>query len=640
MHRLSSNIKNSFKILILFFVLNNFSFAQTSPHGAIKIPCTDCHTTESWKELLTPMKFNHLTTGFSLLGEHANVSCISCHAKKIFTNAPTNCFDCHQLDFKNALSPNHTIGRLSHDCLTCHTMSGWKPSVFQHSKTNFQLLGAHLSVDCISCHTNDRFIGLPKECIGCHQSDFTKTKNPNHSAAQFSKDCTTCHTINGWSPATFNHANTNFILSGTHATTDCSACHKNGKFKGTTNDCFSCHKNNFNSAPNHLTAQFSKDCLTCHSTIAWTPSTFDHNKTNFQLLGAHKTVECSSCHLNGQFKNTAMECYPCHQTVLANILNPNHITGQFSRNCSDCHNLIAWKPSTFDHNKTNFKLTGAHTTTDCSFCHKNGQFKGVSSDCYICHQTNFSSTVNPNHTLAQFSHNCFDCHTTLAWTPATFDHNKTNFKLTGAHITTDCLFCHKNGQFKGTTSDCYACHKTDFSSTINPNHTLAQFSHNCFDCHTTLAWTPATFDHNKTNFKLTGAHISTECSKCHINGRYSGTSADCFSCHKNDYNSSANPGHLAAQYPTACTTCHTTNGWKPSTFDHTPLFPINVGSKHRPGRWNFCSDCHTNPANYKVFSCITCHEHNKTKMDDEHDNVSGYIYESNSCYRCHPQGRD
>jgi hypothetical protein len=75
----------------------------------------------------------------------------------------------------------------------------------------------------------------------------------------------------------------------------------------------------------------------------------------------------------------------------------------------------------------------------------------------------------------------------------------------------------------------------------------------------------------------------------------------------------------------------------PSTFDHDDLFfPIYSG-KH-DGEWDECSDCHTEPTNYSVFSCITCHEHNQSEMDNEHREVSGYVYDSDACYNCHPNG--
>lgn len=618
----------------------NMVGAQPSPHGPLKNVCSDCHSTESWKELTSPIKFSHATTSFPLQGMHANVACIQCHTNKRFAGTPSECYSCHRDDYLKALTPNHQLGKFSHECLTCHTTSGWKPSVFQHAKTNFQLIGAHNSVDCASCHANNRFAGLPSDCFFCHQKEYTQTTSPNHSTAQFSRDCLTCHTINGWTPSVFNHSKTNFALVGAHVATECSSCHKNGKFRGTPVDCYSCHQLEYakTANPNHAAAQFNHDCTSCHTSSQWTPSTFDHGKTNFQLLGAHKTAECSSCHANGQFKGLPTECYPCHQTDFAKVVTPNHVTGQFSQLCLDCHTHTAWKPSTFDHNKTTFTLTGAHVAQDCQSCHNNGRFKGTASDCYSCHQTDFSKTATPNHSLAQFSHDCTTCHTTVGWKPSTFNHSATNFPLTGAHLTTDCLFCHKNGQFKGTTTDCYSCHQTDFTRVTDPNHVSGNFDHNCSVCHTTSAWSPATFDHNKTNFILTGAHVTVECSRCHASGTFTGTPTDCYACHQQDYNSSVNPAHAVAHYPTVCITCHTPTAWRPSTFDHTPLFPIGSGSKHRPGRWTTCQDCHTNPANFKVFSCITCHEHNKTEMDDKHQGRTGYVYESSACYRCHPTG--
>jgi hypothetical protein len=39
-----------------------------------------------------------------------------------------------------------------------------------------------------------------------------------------------------------------------------------------------------------------------------------------------------------------------------------------------------------------------------------------------------------------------------------------------------------------------------------------------------------------------------------------------------------------------------------------------------------------------VFSCITCHAHNQSDMDNKHSGVSGYSYNSAACYQCHPTG--
>ena len=64
--------------------------------------------------------------------------------------------------------------------------------------------------------------------------------------------------------------------------------------------------------------------------------------------------------------------------------------------------------------------------------------------------------------------------------------------------------------------------------------------------------------------------------------------------------------------------------------------PIYSG-KHE-GEWNLCIDCHLGN-NYSDFSCIDCHEHdNQADVDDDHDGVSGYVYNSDACFSCHPTG--
>ena len=114
---------------------------------------------------------------------------------------------------------------------------------------------------------------------------------------------------------------------------------------------------------------------------------------------------------------------------------------------------------------------------------------------------------------------------------------------------------------------------------------------------------------------------------------------DCYSCHDDDYNSTNDPNHVAAGFPTDCESCHNTVNWDDADFNHDgEWFPIYSGS-HR-NEWSSCSECHTNSSNYSVFSCITCHEHNQSEMNSEHDEVPNYQYNSEACYSCHPRGEE
>ena len=134
---------------------------------------------------------------------------------------------------------------------------------------------------------------------------------------------------------------------------------------------------------------------------------------------------------------------------------------------------------------------------------------------------------------------------------------------------------------------------------------------------------------------MAGAHVPLACADCH-NGNYNNTPNICSGCHMNDYNQATNPNHAAAQFPTTCADCHTQSVWNPSTFNHDgQYFPIYSG--HHNGVWNTCSDCHSNPSNFAVFTCTTsCHP--QSTMNNAHQAVSGYAYNSNACYNCHPTG--
>jgi len=217
-----------------------------------------------------------------------------------------------------------------------------------------------------------------------------------------------------------------------------------------------------------------------------------------------------------------------------------------------------------------------------------------------------------------------------------FDHAATRFALTGAHRAVPCNACHADGVYRGKSTDCYACHRLSYEATRNPPHASAGFGLTCTNCHSTTAWLGAVFNHSATQFPLTGAHTTTTCVSCHGDGVYDGKSTDCYSCHRADYTNSTSPNHASAGFPTACVSCHSTTTWLGATFNHdASWFPIYSG-KHR-GRWTSCAQCHPSSSDFRQFTCLTCHEHNKTQMDDTHKDKAGYRYESLQCYACHPR---
>ena len=466
-----------------------------------------------------------------------------------------------------------------------------------------------MTVACAACHVNNNYSGtLPTDCYSCHTKDYNGTNNPPHASTGIPTTCAVCHNTSAWQPATFDHSKTSFPLTGAHVTVACASCHVNGNYTSTPTDCFSCHTTDYNGTnnPPHASTGIPTTCAVCHNTSAWQPATFDHSKTSFPLTGAHVTVACASCHVNGNYTSTPTDCYSCHTKDFTGTTNPNHVSSGFPTTCQTCHNTTAWQPSTFNHNTTTFPLTGAHVSVACSACHVNNNYSGtLPTDCYGCHTPDFNGTTRPPHAAAGFATTCATCHTTANWTTSSWNHSSTGFTLTGAHITVACNLCHVNNNYSLTNTACSACHLPDYNGTTNPPHAQAGYPTDCTLCHNTTSWTNSTWNHSSTGFALTGAHVTIQCSACHVNNNYSLTNPACSACHLPDYNGTTNPPHASAGFPTTCDTCHSTTDWTGATFDHSKtIFPLLGAHLTVP-----CTSCHVNN-NYTTVptDCWSCHQ--------------------------------
>src|SRR6476646_8441744 len=90
-------------------------------------------------------QFDHLTTGFELLGQHRDLPCEACHVNAIFKGTQKYCAACHGVGTTVRATAKPTSHMMSTDqCESCHTEVAWKPAVtFDHK----QALGS-----CSSCH--------------------------------------------------------------------------------------------------------------------------------------------------------------------------------------------------------------------------------------------------------------------------------------------------------------------------------------------------------------------------------------------------------------------------------------------------------------------------------------------------------
>ncbi|MCX6259174.1 MAG: hypothetical protein NTW49_14930, partial [Bacteroidia bacterium] len=288
--------------------------------------------------------FNHTTTGFALTGGHAVViQCSDCH-KGTVLNTRTDCIACHQVQYDGA--KDHKAQSYPTDCKICHNADNWLNATFNHSSTSFPLTGVHATTLCAQCHTNG-YSNTPTTCVSCHQTDYNQASNPNHKNLGLAVTCGDCHTTNlGWVPATFPIHSNYFVLSGAHSAigTNCVLCHK-GNYASTPNTCYGCHADKYNAAtnPNHVTAQFPKECQTCHSVTAWTPSTYNHDSQFFPIYsGHHKNTWtlCSECHTTAT-NYAVFNCLLCHEhSNKTNVDNEHRGRSGYSYNsvaCLNCH---------------------------------------------------------------------------------------------------------------------------------------------------------------------------------------------------------------------------------------------------------------------------------------------------------------
>ncbi|MCF8233954.1 MAG: hypothetical protein K9G67_00885 [Bacteroidales bacterium] len=617
--------------------------------------CGRCHTPQSW--IVPNITEIHQLSRFPLVGAHLTAGCSDCHPSASslrFAPLGIECIECHQQEYLDADNPNHVEADFSVNCQECHNVNAfdWSGAGFNHAF--FPLTKGHDIANCFECHTpGSDYSEISANCYSCHETDYVNAANPAHQQAGFSTECQQCHTTDpGWKPASFQeHDGLYFpIYSGEHQGEwgTCMECHTDPN-DYTLFSCIDCHEHNKPDTDEEHDdvggyIYESQACYQCHPTGS-AEDGFDHSQTQFPLTGAHITTACVDCHADG-YEGTPMQCVACHEEDYGQTTNPNHQSIGLSTECQNCHTTNpGWQPATFDeHDGLYFPIySGEHNGTwnECLECHTDPSNYNLFT-CIDCHEHNKPDTDEEHDEVGGYIYEsiaCYECHPD-GTAENSFDHNQSAFPLTGAHITTACIECHASG-YTGTPTECFACHEPDFNQSTNPDHAELGLSTSCADCHSTQpGWQPASFDIHDQFHVLEGAHaqIANNCALCH-DGNYISTPNTCVGCHQEDYNQTSDPPHLSAQFPTDCEMCHSQSAWKPSTFDHDGMyFPIYSGSHN--GEWGACIDCHTNPSNYTVFSCIDCHEHNQQDMDEDHDEVPGYIYESNACFECHPNGEE
>ena len=361
-----------------------------------------------------------------------------------------------------------------------------------------------------------------------------------------------------------------------------------------------------------------------------TPNRQFHDKTTFRLEGRHIAVACESCHLKGVYKGTPAKCADCHWERRQD----DRFRLQLGSQCEQCHRPVAWTGARFDHGvATRMPLNGAHRQLSCQSCHRNDNLRAAQTNCVSCHQNDYQSARAPNHVAAGFPTTCDTCHraSDTTFNQARFDH-RASFPLVGQHAQQACATCHKNNVFRGTARDCVGCHRDAYNRTTAPNHVAAGFSTTCESCHraTDSSFRGANFNHAAV-FPLVGQHAQQVCAACHQNNVFRGTPRDCIGCHRDAYNRTTAPNHVAAGFSTTCESCHraTDSSFRGAGFNHAAVFAL-VGRHAQQA----CAACHQNG----VFrgtprDCVGCHRDVYSRTTAPSHAAAGFPTTCESCHR-------
>ncbi|HEV7559283.1 MAG TPA: hypothetical protein VGO00_27600, partial [Kofleriaceae bacterium] len=286
------------------------------------------------------------------------------------------------------------------------------------------------------------------------------------------------------------------------------------------------------------------------------------------LAGVHAKLDCVQCHDNGNPASSPAKCLHCHAAVgTSRSLHASPIVADST--CGTCHadhrgqsaDISGWPAvggiDHFDHAASGYRLVGSHAGVSCAKCHSGPgvRFTGLVRDCGSCHHS-------PHPDTKFFHRACETCHSPMvkSLSLAVVDHSV--YPL-GKHVgpKVACDGCHTAASGAGPADiTCERCHATA------SRHGERFKGRACTECHrAATSWTPNSFNHTTTKFRLSFRHAELRCRDCH-RGKDPAeferlpTDTKCIGCHAHR-NVHADATHPAGRYrDDQCTQCHLNPG--------------------------------------------------------------------------------
>lgn len=551
------------------------------------------------------------------------------------------------------------------------------------------LTASHGSLDnqnqCNDCHVNGTRDVTNEKCLGCHDhkdlgARIAAGKGFHASALVRGKKCEVCHKehkgrnfdLMGWSSIKggekgFDHELAGWPLNGKHATTDCGECHKARNktqnlriYMNTERLCGAagCHGDD---QPHKFQRKDMLACERCHSESVWKPQKkvlqFNHDDRKdaaMPILGSHKDVACTKCHVKAVFNLPAQNPASCGNDGCHKSVHGGHLFD--AKPCDWCHSptfktlrqQYNRDMPFFDHSeRTRFEL-GAHKKIKCYDCHT--KQLGTAKPVGLCEQCHAKDNKHGDRFDAYGKPlpKCSSCHPTTSWKPNLFNHGRTKFPLTGKHGDITCRKCHRGKgpadfeNFNGQTG-CKECHEHRKVHS-DPDHPDGKYTtKQCLDCHKAGGEIEVKYDNivklyhgPNSNFPLVKKHKGVPCDDCHKSRTQKGKTSfekESPECGDRCHEDSLHKGSLGKK----CTACHSSGLWDALKFDHNAAtFPDGTEGYPLKGehKGNKCESCHGANRKFKD-TPRTCAAEGCHADDDAHKGRLG-----DKCEKCHVETGD
>ncbi len=602
-----------------------------------------------------------------------SLQCVTCHGAGGKTAMTAQCLSCHK---EIAWLAQRQLGLHAKEgkqaCASCHpdhagrdfALVSWGEGGskrFDHRRSGWPLEGKHGKVECADCHKAELrvspaasllkrdgpalgWVGLTRECVSCHEDV--------HRGA-LDRDCLKCHDTEHWKPTPrFDHAKTDYPLTGKHADVSCDKCHLDPRLDLKKNDrgqpipvyrplahqeCSTCHQDPHRGG-------LGAACGKCHQTSGFRAinrQAFDHDRTRYPLRGRHAAVACDKCHgfSSGKSRNPPFAtCTACHTDAHGGTAT---LAGK-TVDCASCHTVDGFKPSTFtvvQHRQAKYPLEGRHQQVKCASCHIKSPpgipaarlgtsgvwMRPAATQCRDCHADDHGTQLASRADRG----NCAACHNVDGWKPSTFGlsaHASLRLPLEGRHAEIACSACHgparkglpplPGSQVLGKAAvalklkeiECVSCHVDPHEGRFAAAGLHPQ-PKGCPACHDTRTYRPSVIDamaHQRYAFPLEGAHRAVPCLACHEEMKRTAPARSSlllavtrgatltFAVTKQSCQSCHQSPHgdqfAARKDGGACESCHGVDGFRPaSRFNHDRDATFSLKGAHASVP---CAKCH------------------------------------------------